>query len=444
MAARVEAMEQALAAREAQLAGDRAASHHSASSGKRTAALGRHVDYGQQRPAAARQAQAAAGVSRPMEGLDSAADTLRAPPSMASRSSAQQCAWADPPSAPSSPGAGARKQRSVAQRPVLGRYSSEPPRIDVARASDGGSPRSMAGRWRAEAQCCGGRACSHEAVADAPTQLFYQQPSPARASREATAASQPDARASARSQRSSLSSGDGGYNGASAHRKQHGTSAGAPAATLRPAARLDEEPQPRALLPAPLRPRAASASSCPRRQSDATAHMQTRDRRQHEPDDAVQNNRGLPHGRLRSHSHSRGGSDRGARQAPAAPAADRVSRQGSVGDASNASAGRAGPVSSPEDGGRHLPSSLMNGTAGEAAAVFAENAALREALRSGEQALAAARKEAQHSVARSEEVTAQLADVQRAAQADAERANARIHQLTEELARYASALQRLA
>ncbi len=445
MAARVEAMERALAAREAQVAGGRAASHHSASANGQTAIEGRRIGRGQQRPAASRGAQAVAGVPEAMRGHACAEDTLRRASATALRSSAQQCAWVDPQSAPSSPGAVAHKQRPAPRGYSSERRSSEVPLLGAARASDAGSPRSMAGRWQAEAQC-GRRDCSLEAVANAPTQLVYQQPSAARASREATAASQPDARASVYRPRSSLSSGDRGYRGAPSDHRERWPIAAAPPATLWPAARIDEEPKPRALLPAPLRPRAASASSCRRSQSDATAQMQTADRVQPEPSHTVHSDSGASRGRLQPRTQPRGSSDHGAWRPPAAIAAGRASRQGSVvgvGDAA-AYAGQIEHASSPRDGECAHPGHPASRVADDPGAAAAENAALREALRSNDQALAAAQDATQLSAARYAAAIEQLADTQRAARADAERADAQMQQLTEELARCASVLQRLA
>ena len=301
----------------------------------------------------------------------------------------------------------------------------------------------MAGQGHAEARCCWKRARSHKANVDAATQLVHQQGSAARASREVTAASQPDALAPVFRQRGSHSSGEGGYSGASADQEELWTITGAPAATLRPAAR--EEPQPRALLPAPLRPRAASASvSHQRSQSDAMAQMQTPDRRQPELGHAGHSDSGVFHDRLQPRDQSRRSSDRSAWEPPAAKAAGRVSRQGSVGGVGDvdALAGLIDHARSPRGAECSHPGHSGSRTANDPDAVAAENAALHEALRSSEQALAAAQDAAQRSAARYEAAIEQLADAQRAARADAERADVQMQQLTEELARCASVLQR--
>ena len=401
MAAHVEAIERALAARAAQLAAGRGASHHSLSAYKEAAGgEGRRVSRGrqqQQQPVASKQAQAAARVSVAMPGQECGADTRRTAPSTALQTFEQQGARAGPQARVGSPMANSREQHLPARGPALQRRSSHAERVDAGRAADAGSPLGAAQQWPAEeGQCCGKHCCAPQAGGAGLIAYGARQASLDSASCATSATCQPDAHAPALSWPSEQDRGDQSLSGACADREERRTNRAAPAAEPRPAF-VDDEPQPRAQLPAPLRPRAAPASACQRSQSDGGAQMVTRDRRQCEPDGVVRHDSGLPaHRRLHARDGSRGSSEDGQpaceRQPAAAGASHHDTRQDSAGDTGDTS-----------------------------------NAAL-----------AAAQDAAQRSNARLEALTAQLADAQRTARADAEEADARLRQLAEELAQCAT------
>ena len=441
MAARVEAMERALAAREAQMAHDcPAVTRRRASCSERGAAEDRHALCELRQVAGLSHALAAPRLPAALQFPECAADWRGTAPDRTVQPPARQCVWLGPQPAAKSPGAAEfRQKRLPARMPASGRSSSEATRAEAARASsEARSPRSMAGRRQREARHCGKATCSYVATADAPTQLPCRQAGPARASREFTAASRPDTHAGLLQQPSGYSNGDESDSWASIDQEERRPIMAATAVTLQREAH--DEPRPRALPPAPMRPRATSASSRQQSQSDTAAQTLILDRHQHEPGDAVRSNDRPSHRGLHARSGARGSSDHGPSASwpqPAEAAADVASRQGSLGGATSAE--RVAHAGSLRNGECAHPGDSDDGrTAGDAAAVRAENTDLREALRCNGQALAVAQEAAQRINARRDSQAAQLADAQLAAQADAERADARTQQLEEELARCAT------
>ena len=367
MAARVEAMEQALAAREAQLAQDATVPCRSGSAGGLHRPWDRHAGAAQWQPPPPWVPQTAAGIS------------------------------AETRIQHSSAGCGAPRSQRAADSSV-----------------DARSPCAAAERWPAEDRCCMKGSRPQRVAAAVSVPRAGRRHSSARPSREVSAAHQPAPQASASCEHSCRSS-DHGISSAPPQTEAHCTSV---ADARSPTARPDEEPQPRAWLPAPLPSHRMPAS---RWQGDtkAKAPRQRRAEEQHGHDESTCSDSGGHDSRLSARSRSEGISDCGqpADRRQTAPAVTaKTAAQGAADVAgiirvSTEHCADVGPQrNSPRLAGGPPPALAgAGGTAGNLTAVIADNAALRTALQASHESLAVAVDTNQRGDARLQELTEELA-----------------------------------
>ena len=425
MAARVAAMEQALAAREAQMAQDGAAPRRNGSFNECTRAADVYAEPAlgwreaarsvQQKPEAALPPQRSSVGSYPPAAIS-------APTSPAdSWSAADECGLADPhrPALPS-PADDSRHNSAVEHRPS------------------------------AEVQCCAQHCSAAHLASVAARDGFRRSEASASGSRHESLPRRLTAQELRPTQSQGWSDRTGGLRETADYCAMRRTTAAASAqpAPPQPAGHADDESQPRAQLPAPMRPRAASAKSSPHEDLDCEAAARRRSAPLEGGDAVLCSHRahsGImqvlqrpPRGVLGSSaSDPRQSSDHGQ---PMPASAGRTSRQPAfleslpdLPDEIMHVEGDRTPPASPPASQLSVAAGLADIIAGNPSALVEENAALRAALHSCNASLAAAQDAARRSDARIRAMTSQLETVGAAARDDAKRVGAGARALKQEL-----------